>query len=146
MIVLRAIHWTFVVFFLAALSLAAVTIGPVVAGEDESGVSPGESIGNGRAEYNFRILFVSPSRLRQLARMFKRNERAGALAIWRQDDDGAPLGRCTIYLREGASYDMLAHEARHCFEGQYHPRTSHNAAERRRIPGLRSTAEDFYRR
>lgn len=131
---------------IAAWVLGVVATWPVAAGEDESGATPGESIGNGLPEYNFRILFVSPARLRQLARMFKRNERAGAIAMWRQGENGAPLGRCTIYLREGASYDMLTHEARHCFEGQYHPQTSHNAMERRLLPGVRSTADDFIRR
>ncbi|MDJ0948894.1 MAG: hypothetical protein QNJ94_08230 [Alphaproteobacteria bacterium] len=59
--------------------------------------------------------------MRRLARLFRKHPNAVGMAMWRESEDGIPMRSCTLYLRDDATYDVLAHEARHCLEGHFHP-------------------------
>lgn len=106
------------------------------ASSDESGSFP-QRIAFHHPEYRWRVVVVSAERLRDLARLFGREESAAGLAMWREDSGGRPMRSCTMYMRPDATYDLLMHEARHCLEGHFHPTPV--AARRPILPAPRTT-------
>ncbi|MDJ0949880.1 MAG: hypothetical protein QNJ94_13260 [Alphaproteobacteria bacterium] len=100
----------------------------------EHRLPPEDPVAAKRDAYDVRFEFVSDERMARLARVFRQPNFSKAIAVWRNGDDDRPLGKCTIYLRSDATYDVVAHEVKHCFEGHFHPRQNAGANGNRGLP------------
>jgi len=98
---------------------------------------PEDPVKAAHGKYTVTVEIVSDERLKRLSKLFRQTDHAKGVAIWRADAAGVPLGKCTIYLRRDASYDVFAHEAKHCIEGNFHPRQNAGASGNRGLPKLR---------